>query len=305
MPRKALAWLLVPALGLGELCAHAYFSSRPPAPEQWKVGKPAVAELRKHGELVVVAPDWAEPNARFAFGDALMPLRDVARADETAYERAIEVSILGATAPELRGWKVLEERTAGKLRLRLMQNPAPAHVTFDFVDAIADASVVDVRRDGAETPCNYTTTARRDAGGLHGDPAFPAERHNCGGSESHFVGVTVVEDEQWRGRRCIWAQPIDGAELAIRFHDVPLGSTMRGHGTLPWWLERELRGTPVQMRIIVDGEVLGTYVHKDGEGWRLFVLPLGTHANKRADVEFRISSSRSHDRQFCFEVDSR
>jgi len=46
-------------------------------------------------------------------------------------------------------------------------------------------------------------------------------------------------------------------------------------------------------------------VHRDGEGWRLFVLPLGAHANKKADVEFRISSRRSHDRQFCFEVDSR
>ena len=82
MPRKALAWLLVPAVGLVELGAHAYFSSRPPSPDEWKTGKATLAGLRKHGELVVIAPEWAEPNARFAFGDELMPLRDVARADE-------------------------------------------------------------------------------------------------------------------------------------------------------------------------------------------------------------------------------
>ena len=304
MPKKAFAWLLVPALGLGELGAHAYFSSRPPSPDEWKVGKAAVTELRKHGEVVVVAPDWAEPNARYAFGDALMPLRDVARADVTAYARAIEIGILGASSPELHGWKLLEERTAGKLRLRVLQNPAPAHVTFDFADAVAGATVVDVR-DGAETPCPYTTTARREAGGLHGDPAFPAARHVCPGADAHFVGVTVVEDEQWRGRRCIWAEPVDGAELVVRFHDVPLGTFLYGHGTLPWWIERELRGSPVEMRVLVDGEDLGTYEHRDGEGWRLFELPLGKHAGKKADVEFRISSHRCHDRQFCFEVDSR
>jgi hypothetical protein len=234
-----------------------------------------------------------------------MPLRAVARADATAYPRAIEVGILGSSAPELHGWKVLEERTAGKLRLRLLQNPEPAHVTFDFADAVAAATVVDVRGDGAETPCTYTTTARRSAGGLHGDPAFPASRHVCSGSEAHFVGVTVVEDNQWKGRRCIWAEPVDGAKLAIRFHDVPLGTVLHGYGTLPWWIERELRGAPVALQIVVDGEELGTYLHKDGEGWRLFVLPLGKHSGKKAEVEFRISSRRSHDRQFCFEVDSR
>jgi hypothetical protein len=305
MAKKALAWLLVPVVGLTELAAHAYFSSRPPSPEEWTSGRAAVRDLRRHGELVVIAPYWAEPNARFAFGDELMPVRDVARADESAYPLAIEVSILGASAPELGGWKLLEERKAGKLRLRVLKNPRPARVAFDFVDGVAGATVVDARLGGGETPCAYTTSARRDAGGLHGDPAFPAARHVCNGPEAHFVGVTVVEDNAWRGRRCIWAEPTDGAELVIRYHDVPLGASLRGYGTLPWWLERELRGAPVEMRLVVAGDDLGTYVHRDGEGWRMFEAPLGKHAGTHADVEFRISSKRSHDRQFCFQADTR
>src|SRR5689334_21143476 len=106
MVPKAFGWLLVPAFGLLELGAHAYFSSRPPSLAEWSRVKDAVAGMRRSGELVVVAPHWAEPNARSAFGDPLMPIRDVARADESTYARAVEVSIVGASAPELGGWKV-------------------------------------------------------------------------------------------------------------------------------------------------------------------------------------------------------
>jgi hypothetical protein len=304
MVPKAFGWLLVPAVGLLELAAHAYFSSRPPSPGEWAAQKGAVAALRRSGELVVVAPYWAEPNARFAFGDALMPVRDVARADESAYPRALEVSILGVAAPELAGWKVVEERRAGKLRLRVLENPAPAHPTYDFVDGVPSAVVADFR-DETEQRCAYTTNARRSAGGLHGDPAFPAARHQCSGGDYHFVGVTVVEDEQWRGRRCVWAHPTQGAELSIRYANVPLGTVIRGYGALPWWVERELHGAPVEMSVRVAGEQVGAYVHKDGEGWKRFEFPLGAHAKTQADVEFRIASRRAHDRQFCFEADSR
>jgi hypothetical protein len=303
MAGKALAWLLVPAFGLAELAGHFYFSTRAPDLAEWRAARGAVAALRAHGELVVVAPDWAEPNARAAFGDALMPVTDVARADVSARARAIEVSIIGASAPELRGWKLVSEQRAGKLRLRVLDNPAPAHVLYDFVDHAPDATVVDVR-DGRETPCPWNPHARRNAGGLHGDPAFPGERHQCLGSESHFVGVTVIEDQEWRGRRCLWAEPSPGAALTVRFHDVPVGKVVRGYATRPWWVERELRGAPVEMTVVVAGQPLGTYVHTDGDGWKPFEMQTGTHAGTRADVEFRVTS-RSHGRQFCFQADTR
>jgi len=304
MPWKALAWLLVPLCGLAELAAQLYFSSRPPKPEDWRVARETVASLRRHGELVVIAPDWAEPNARFAFGDALMPLEDVARADVTARSRVLEVSILGASAPELSRFKLVEERHVGKFRVRVLDNPNAAHVRYDFVDHVADAQVVDVRGPSKETPCEWNPAARREAGGLHGTPAFPSKRHECGGG-GHFVGVTVVEDERWRGRRCLWAEPTSGAVLTIRFHDVPLGKVIRGYATLPWWVERELKGAPVEMTVVVGGQPLGTYEHRDGDGWKLFEMGTGSREGTRSDVEFRISSRRPRDRQFCFQADTR
>jgi hypothetical protein len=304
MALKAYAWAIVPAVGLAELAGHFFFSRRPPSVEDWKAARPAVAAMRQKGELVVVAPYWAEPNARLAFGDALMPVEDVARADESARARAIEVSAIGATAPELRGWKVEDERQAGKLRLRLLSNPHPATVLFDFIQHVPEASVATLR-GAAESPCPYTTNARRDAGGLHGNPAFPAARHECAGGASRFVGVTVVEDQNWRGRRCIWAEPTFGATRIIRYRDVPLGSVVRGYATLPWWVERELRGGPVELTVVVGGTTVGKFVHQDGDGWKGFEFPLGAHAKSRADVEFRIVGTRGRDRQFCFQADTR
>ncbi len=304
MVPKALLWLVVPAVGLLELGGHFYFSSRPPKPEDWLGVKGAVAALRTHDEVVVVAPEWAEPNARYAFGDALMPLADVARADDTAKARAIEVSIIGGSAPELAGWKLLREQRVGKFRLRVFANPAPAHVAYDFVDHLADATVAD-ERSGRAVPCRWNPHARRDAGGLLGNPAFPAERFECPGAESHFVGVTVVEDEKWRGRRCIWAEPTSGAALSVRFDGVPVGKVVRGYATLPWWVEREERGAPVDMTILVGGREIGRYIHRDGDGWKPFEMPVGASAGTRTSVEFRIASRRAFDREFCFQADTR
>jgi hypothetical protein len=121
---------------------------------------------------------------------------------------------------------------------------------------------------------------------------------------SRFVGVTVVEDEQWRGRRCIWAEPPQGGTLSIRFPSVPLGKVVRGYATLPWWIERELRGAPVAMSVVVAGESVGTYVHRDGDGWKPFEFSAGAHAGTRADVEFRVSSAHAG-REFCFQADTR
>jgi hypothetical protein len=303
MVLKALGWLLVPAFGLLELGGHFYSSRRPPKLEEWRAVRATIAETRRHGELVVVAPEWAEPNARHAFGDALMPLSDVARADESARPRAIEVSILGASAPELSDWKIVSEKISGKFRIRVLQNPAPAVVAYDFVDHVADAEVSDVRA-GATTPCPWDASARKSAGGLHGDPAFPGKRHQCAGADSHFVGVTVIEDKEWRGRRCLWASP-SGGTLSIRYHDVTLGHVLRGYGATPWWVERELRGPPIELSVFVGGVPAGKVVHRAGESWKRFELPVPVGAGSHADVEFRFESVHGRERQFCFQADTR
>ncbi len=299
------AFLAIPLLGLAELAAHLWFARRPPSFDEWLTVVSAVRETRQEGDLVVVSPGWADPAARRALGDELMPLRDVARPDESRYEHAVELSILGEHAPELAGWREESRRTEGKFLLRRLANPAPAHVVYDFVDH-ARPPFADVRGTDPPVTCTWTPQAQLAASGVFGHPIFPTERFQCPGGPYFNVGVTVMGDEELRPRRCVWSHPFAKGEVVTRFHHVPLGRVIRGHGGIYWIVEREKRGAPVTLTVRVDGDTLGRFVHRDGDGWAPFQLDLGAHAGAAdAEVELAVSSPAYHERHFCFEADSR
>jgi hypothetical protein len=304
---KRLRWafLAVPLLGLAELGAHLWFAGRPPAFDDWFALTEPVRALKQPGDLVVIAPAWADPAARRALGDELMPVRDVARPDVTRYATALEVSILGEHAPDLDGFREIERRPVGRFLLRRLANPAPAHVVYDFVDHL-DPGAADVRGTDPAVPCLWNPRATIAAGGLGGHPTFPAARFECPGGIYFNVGVTVIADEEFRPRRCLWSHPFARGEIVTRFRDVPLGRVIRGHGGMYWMVERERKGAPVTLTVRVDGESVGSVVHRDGDGWAGFELPLGAHARARAaTVEFAVSTSNFRDRHFCFEADTR
>ena len=299
------ALLAVPLLGLAELAAQLWLSRRPPAFDDWFTITSAVREMKQDGDLVVIAPAWADPAARRALGDELMPLRDVARPDVTRYAHALEVSILGEHSDEVRRFGEISRREVGRFLLRRLENPAPVRVLYDFADHLRPP-FADARSTEADLACTWNPRAQIAAGGLGGHPTFPAERFECPGGVFFNVGVTVIADEEFRPRRCIWSHPFATGELITRFHKVPLGEVLRGHGGLYWIIERERRGAPVTLTVRVDGDTIGSYVHRDGDGWTLFEMPLGAHAGAaEAEVEFAVSSPSYRDRHFCFEADTR
>jgi hypothetical protein len=302
---RRYVFLAIPLLGLIELVAHLWSSRRSPPFDAWFEVTSAVREIKRQGDLVVIAPPWADPAARRALGDELMPLRDVARPDVTRYAHAIEVSILGARAEELSGFREIERRKQGQFLIRRLENPAPAKVVYDFVDHVRPPSV-DVRGTDPPLACLWSSRAQVVAGGLGGHPTFPAERFECPGGVFFNVGVTVIADEEFRPRRCIWSHPFARGEIVTRFHDVPLGRVIRGHSGMYWIIERENRGAPISLTVRVDGEPVGTVIHNDGDGWAPFELPLGAHEGAQAaEVEFAVSSPNYRDRHFCFEADTR
>jgi hypothetical protein len=302
---RRYAFVAIPIAGVTELAAHLYFARRPPTFDEWKTLTAPVAEERRPGELVVVAPSWADPLARTALGDDAMPIRDEARPDESRYASALEVSILGETAPELRAWRPDGERRVGKFRLRHLVNPSPARVLYDFVDHVRPGDA-DVRITQPAADCAWNPRAHVETGGLGGHPTFPAERFQCPGGEFFHVGVTVIADQDFRPRRCIWSHPPSRGEVVTRFHGVPLGEVIRGHAGMYWIIEREKKGAPVTLTVRVDGDTVGSFVHEDGDGWKGFEMPLGAHANaKSAEVEFAVTTPNYRDRHYCFEADTR
>lgn len=309
MSRATLAVAVaIPCVGVAELALHLFFARRPPAPSDWEAARPQVAALRQPGDAVVIAPSWIEPHARVAFGPELLPLRDLARPDESRYARVIEVSALGQGAPELAAWPVVERRSLGhSLEARVRANPRPARVLHDFVDAVeaGEATVAWVFPDH-EASCPLRDGQLVTATGLFSPPALPARRHACGSQPWQSVAVTVHDDQNFRPRRCLWSHPPQGGYTQVRFEKVTLGERIRGHGSIHWTLEREQRGTPVTLDVLVDGEPVGSVRHDDGQGWALFELPLGPHAHKpSAQVTFRIHSPTAYERHFCWEADTR
>lgn len=297
--------LLIPLVGVGELGAHFYFAERAPTFAEWEELDAPLAKTKKADEVIVVAPRFGDPLLRAALGDALMPLRDVARPDPSRYAAALEVSLFGERADELRGWEQVEQKRVGEFTVYRMKNPSPAQVVFDFVDHV-DPEHASVRGTDPPTDCPWNPNARVASGGLGGHPTFPKQRFECPTGIFFNVGVTVIADEQFQPRRCIWSHPLAKGELVTTYRDVPLGRVLRGHHGMYWIIERPLAGAPVTLTVRIDGDTVGQAEHVDGDGWEGFEMELGAHAGTTAKtVEFAVTTPRYKDRHYCFEADTR
>jgi len=300
-----LLWLLVPAVGLFELAAEAWASRRAPTLDEWRALRTAVMAAKRPGEPVVVAPEWAEPIARHALGGGAFPLSELARSGIAGFSRVLEVSALGAESSETRGFRVVSERESGPFTLRVLENPKPAVATVSLLEhATREKLEVAIVNEAGEHPCSFTDRARVVTGGLHGEVTFPRERFVCGGGDAGFVGITVIDDQEYRPRRCLWAKPPREGFLRLRFLGVPLGRTIAGSAGLSYFLFRDGGRPPIELAARVAGESLGTYLHRDEWGWHAFSFDAGRHAGEVADLEFTVRSEQAEARDFCFAAES-
>ncbi|HEX7450845.1 MAG TPA: hypothetical protein VF294_01090 [Polyangiaceae bacterium] len=306
MPFARLLWLLVPIAGLAELGLFVVDARRAPRVSEWQAVRAEVAKLKGPADLLVVAPEWADPIARYAFGDALLPVADEARADVSSYARAIEVDALGKSSAELDGWAVREERAVGRFKLRVRENPKPETVLFSFLDNARPPFLTVTAGDSGdnERACVYTQHAQVSTGGLHGHLAFPRERYLCGGEE-FFVGATILDDQEYRPRRCLWAEPRGLESVRLRFSNVPMGRKIYGYAGLSYFLFRDGAHEPTTITVHVAGQQIGSYEHHDERGWHHFEFDTERFAGQTADVEFDVASDDPRDRQLCFYADTR
>jgi hypothetical protein len=116
------------------------------------------------------------------------------------------------------------------------------------------------------------------------------------------VGETVIADQDFLPRRCIFAHPPGHADLVIRFPSVPAGDRIVGRSGLYWMIERERKGAPVTLEVRIGSELIGTVVHEDGQGFARFELPLG---GRGGDVDFVVRADDVQHRHFCFHAEVR
>lgn len=303
--RAAWLYALLPLAAVVELGAGLRGRHVAPDDAAYDALVPVVAQVFREGDLVVVAPRWAEPHVRRALGDDVFPLAAVARSDSARFSRAIEISVLGEEAPDLAGFREVERRDAGDIRVRVLENAAAEPVIFDFVEHLEPRYASAFGTD-PEVPCTWSDKARVASGGLGGTPTFPAKRFVCQDDFYLNVSATIIADENFLPRRCIYAHPTPSGARVVRFDKVPLGQRIVGHSGMYWMIERSKLGAPVDLEVKVDGDSVGTVTHVDGEGWKRFEIDLGAHASAReATVEFAISTGNYEHRHFCFQADSR
>ncbi len=303
MPKHAkYLWFAIPLFGLIELGASLYFSRRFPSVDEWRALKAPVGALKQAKDLLVIAPEWAEPVARNAFSDSLMPIADVARPDEAGYPRAIEVSALGNVNPLVATWPVTAEKQVGKFALRTRTNPAYEPPLFVITDHAAppDLTVSERGPSGESKPCRYGTRPPSSASGLLAPPAFPRQRFSCGAGEANFVGVTIIDDQNYRARRCLWANPAPGGLLTLNFANVPIGDQLYGYLGFSFFRFRDHGWPAVTISFSVDGVPVGSHAHLPESGWQPFRFSTTQFRASTHEVRVEILGNESRELELCF-----
>ena len=296
----------IPAAALLELGAHVVQTYSVVGAGDWKAARDYVASQVRPNDLLTFAPRWADPLGREYFGANLATIEREARADESAFPRAFEVAIHGAHDPLLVGWRPTDRRRFGGVLVTTLENPAPVRVLDDFVSMAASASRVRVSivQGGAEVDCPFSRGAPA-SGALGFGPAVGTDRFACPGG--NLVAPTVLADpDYYPPRRCIYARPPGGGGvLRLRFLDVALGSSLRGHHALYAEAEQPVQGPPVTIAIRVAGSLVGQAVHRDGESWKGFEFDTSSYAGAHADVFVDIAAPSPDRRMYCFEATTR
>ena len=288
-------WVLVPLVAAGELGRHHQIDAAVPDDAAWRAAARTVRRGFRDGDLVVVAPEWAAQVARPHLGERLQPLEDVARADTARFGRLWVLSIREARAPEEEGARPDGAWAHGRVTVRRLRLPEPARVHFDFVRALHRARVAVVRA-GVETPCPFVRAARGIGGGkFRCDPR----------QDWNHVGVEVLDDLDRRPRLGIWAHPVRGATVAIKYADVPMGERLDGHMGLRYEAAKRLEHGPVHLRVRVGERSHGPFIERDGDSWKAFSIDTRALAGRRALVRFEVTAPDPAMRHFYFAAEAR
>ncbi len=301
---RPFAFLIIPIVALWELLAHAWIVTHVPRDADWRAAHDFIARERHPGDLVASAPLWTDPLARQYFHD-LIPLRDAARADASAYRRAFVATIRGGNHVDFRGWPEERSQRFGEVTVRVLRNPAPANVTYDFVEHVRPP---DAHVTRGERECTFRAGIRVGGGGLGQGALAGPEQFMCG-EGWNYVGRTIAEDMEHRGRLCIWSHPVVDSPMRTTFANVPLGGMIRGHHVVAYEAERGgdhgETGAPITLTVSVGDHVVGRDTHSDGEGWKLFQFDTSGFRGQTQPVTFEVTVPSGGNRHYCFQADAR
>jgi hypothetical protein len=300
--RRGAWWLVFLGLAAAELIGHWVVRARVVPDEDWARAAAVVRAEHRPGDLIVAAPEWADPLVRRELGDRIS-LEDAGRSDLAQHERLWVLSIRGHRPEVAPDAPPTLNRQVGRVRV-LRWDLEPSPVLYDFTEHVEEARVT-IRAGGEDRPCPWRRTGRPRGGGLGAGPITPGERHVCDPRRGWlWVGTTILDDLDLRPRYCIWQHPAGPEPIRATFPDVPLGERLVLYGDLYYEHERHREHGPVHVAVRVNGEVVGRMVHRDGDGWKRMVAATGGRG-ARGEVTVEVTAPNPHLRTFCWAATTR
>jgi hypothetical protein len=273
---------LLPLAAVGEIVAGEVQHRRIPTARDWSDAAAAASAMRRDGDVIVVAPRWAEQSGRMALGfgvppapgplDQLFDARVAGRSDLAVYKRALVLSLRSKDDPMTKGWRLVEEKKLGHVSLRVLQNPAPELLVRDLVEEVDQTTKITRVFPKSVDQCTWETGTTPHMPGLFAGPVAPPARWMCPPNDPawSWVGPTVITDLDYAPRRCLWVHPHADGVLNVEYPSRPIGKRVVGHAGIHVWNEREKKGAPVFVRISIAGKEVAKLTHVDGEGWARF-----------------------------------
>jgi hypothetical protein len=291
--------LLLLALPLIEVAAHAATRLRVPPRSDWQAAARFVRERLRPDDLITAAPAFTDPLLRRELGDRV-DLAMAGRSDTAGYERLWALSIRGAHPKHAPAAKPELSATFGRVAVQRWQLGKSA-VRYDLVSHVRGAQVSYGPSERARA-CPWLRSSLPRGGGLGFGVLPPAERFSCEGRRNAWVAPVVLEDLDLQPRSCIY-QPASGREpLRVTFDAVPFSDQVVFHGGLYYEHERMRDGAAVRAKILRDDRELGLMTHRDGDGWKRLVLRTTPGAG-RLTVE--VSADDARRRSFCWSASVR
>jgi hypothetical protein len=257
---------------------------RAPTDRDWRAAAAAVRAGFRPGDLIVTAPEWADPLLRLHLGD-LISIPVAGRLDAARFGRIWEISQRGARAPETEGSRVMQSRRQGALTLRRYERPA-AQVSFDFVAEWSHASVSRVA--GGQVNLCYRVSDRFECPDLPAQSLKPELLEID--TSPHFALATALTGH---------------ATTVVEFDRVPLGRELAvGTGLHNVWLRKSGRGT-VSLRVLVQGHELGRIEAGSFTGWTVRKFDTSALAGQSQSVRFEVTVDDPNSRTLGFAAEAR
>jgi len=298
---SAIPAVILLVVAVWEIGATPYLARSVPGDDAWARADAIVRMGYKRGDLIVFAPGWVDPIGRLFLGD-LIPIDMAARMDADRYGRIWELSIRGATAPEVAGLSPVEDRP-GPVTVRRYER-TPVTVLSDLTSAVktADrpvrADLVEVAFEPHRCILVPTPPVRPylDALVTNLDLLPPAARDKL----VQVLDHVIRELPQVRGRPAA-----ERAGTRIVFRGLPLGSRLVGYvGIADVFTRREDRA-PVTLAVDTGGTQ--TKVTAPIDRWVRFETPT-TPGTGDVAVTLRWEAAPGElwgNKQVCFTAEAR